>query len=120
MRPSLIATCIVVNLLFAHFSFSQNASVKSYKKISDTEGGFSGTLIDTARFGSAVANIGDLNNDGITDFAVGSEYDNDGGTGRGAVWILFMKSDGTVKNHQKISYTEGNFNGYLYNHDNFG
>ncbi len=120
MNPSKIATFMVASLLLSYFSFSQNASVKSYKKISDTQGNFSGTLIDTARFGSAVANIGDLNNDGVTDFAVGAEYDTDGGIGRGAVWILFMKNDGTVKSYQKISYTQGNFNGYLYNYDHFG
>lgn len=107
-------------MISANLLFSQSGSVKSYKKISDTQGSFYGTLSDTARFGCASTSIGDLDNDGVTDFAVGSEWDDDGGQGRGAVWILFMKSDGTVKDYQKISFNEGNFYGYIYNHDHFG
>ena len=30
---------------------------------------------------------------------------------RGAVWVLFLNNDGTVKSHQKISDTEGGFTG---------
>ena len=42
------------------------------------------------------------------------------GTKRGAVWILFMNRDGSVKNHTKISSTEGGFDGILDDGDNFG
>ena len=38
----------------------------------------------------------------------------------GAVWVLFLNSDGTVKSHQKISDTEGGFEGTLDNGDLFG
>ena len=60
-------------------------------------------------FGYTIASIGDLNRDGINDIAVGSPYDHDGGYNTGAVYILFLNSDGTVKSHQKISSAQGNF-----------
>ena len=48
--------------------------------------------------------MGDLDGDGAVDLAVGAREDDDGGTDRGAVWILFlddcdpcdMNCDGTV------------------------
>ena len=52
--------------------------------------------------------------------AVGAHGDDDGGSDRGAVWILFLNSDGTVKAHQKISDTSGGFTGTLDNSDCFG
>ncbi len=87
--------------------------VTSSQKINDTDGNFTGVLDNLDYFGSSVASIGDLDGDGITDIAVGAIGDDDGGTEKGAVWILLMKSDGTVKSHQKISDIEGNFNGEL-------
>ena len=48
-------------------------------------------------FGSSMAFIGDLNGDGVVDLAVGAPYDDDGGSNRGAVYVLFMNTDGTVK-----------------------
>ncbi len=83
--------------------------VIDYQKISDTEGNFQGDLQGGDYFGGAVANIGDLNNDGIIDLAVGAYRDDDGGLNRGAVYILFMNNDGTVADHRKISDLEGSF-----------
>ena len=84
-----------------------------HQKISDTEGGFTGILDDWERFGTSVALLGDLDGDGVDDLAVGASRDDDGGEDRGAVWILFLNTDGTVKSHQKISDTEGGFTGTL-------
>jgi len=47
--------------------------------------------------------FGDLDNDGISDIAVGVFWDDDGGNNKGAVWILFLNANGTVKDQQKIS-----------------
>jgi len=99
---------------------ASDGTVKSFQKISDTQGGFTGVLGNDDRFGASVANLGDLNGDGVNDLAVGASLDDDGGTNRGAVWILFMNSDGTVKSHQKISDTQGGFTGVLGNTDFFG
>jgi len=68
-------------------------------------------LDDGDSFGFGVANISDLDGDGVIDLAVGALGDDDGGDGRGAVWILFLNSDSTVKSHQKISELEGGFVG---------
>lgn len=83
-----------------------DGSVQSEQKISSTTGDFTGTLNDGDVFGTAVASIGDLNNDGITDIAVGAEYDSDGGNWSGAVWILFLNEDGTVQSHNKINESD--------------
>ncbi len=91
-----------------------------YQKISDTEGGFTAILDDGDRFGATLTEIGDLDGDGIPDLAVGAWGDADGGHERGAVYILFLNSDGTVNYHQKISSTEGDFDGDLRDGDNFG
>ncbi len=97
-----------------------NGTVKSHQKISDFEGGFTGILTGMCTFGSDIANLGDLNGDGNDDIAVGSRRDEDGGSRRGAVWILFLNSDGTVQSHQKISDTQGNFTATLEFEDYFG
>ena len=78
--------------------------VDGYQKISEDEGGFAGNLDFDDSFGSSVASIGDLDGDGVTDLAVGAPYDDDGdGENLGAVWILFLNDDGTVKGEFKIS-----------------
>jgi FG-GAP repeat len=89
-------------------------------KISSSDGGFNGTLRDGDDFGRAVTGVGDLNGDAILDIAVGAPGDDDGGTDRGAVWVLFLNQDGTVRNEAKISANEGNFGGKLDDGDRFG
>ncbi len=97
-----------------------DGTVKSHQKISDTEGGFTGGLDDSDFFGFSAASLGDLDGDGVGDLVVGAIDDDDGGANRGAVWVLFLNTDGTVKSHQKVSDTEGGFTGILDNHDVFG
>ena len=118
----------IVFILFAWLALSGRSctettvttGVDSVQKVSDTAGNFEGVLEDNDQFGSAVANIGDLEVDGVIDLAVGAPLDDDGGTDRGAVWILFMNDDGTVDIEQKISDTEGNFPAVLDDSDRFG
>jgi hypothetical protein len=97
-----------------------DGTVDRHQKISNTQGGFTGDLDIMDRFGQAVAWLGDLDGDDVGDLAVGAHFDDDGGTDRGAVWVLFLNTDGTVKDHQKISDTEGGFDGILDDDDHFG
>ncbi|QDV84799.1 S8 family serine peptidase [Stieleria magnilauensis] len=55
------------------------------------------------RFGSSVTAIGDIDGDGIIDLAVGAEGDSTSHASGGAVYVLRMNMDGTVKTHHKIS-----------------
>jgi FG-GAP repeat len=105
-----------VYVLFLH----PNATVKAAQKISDTQGNFQGGLSDLDYFGVAVANVGDIDGDRVQDLAVGAQSDNDGGASRGAVYVMFLDPSGTVKAEQKISDTQGNFQGLLGDGDWFG
>ena len=96
-----------------------SGTVKTHQKISDTTGGFTGTLDDADYFGSSVTSPGDLDGDDVPDLVVGAPADDDGGTDRGALWVLFLNADGTVKAHQKISDTTGGFTGVLDDGDAF-
>ena len=98
----------------------ESGAVKPERKISATVGGFTGILDEDDSFGSGLASLGDLDGDGVCDVAVGALADDDGGSARGAVWVLFLNRNGTVKSHQKISATEGGFTGALENGDLFG
>ncbi len=103
------------------FFLNTNGTIKAFQKISDTQGGFpSGVLDNGDRFGVAVTNLGDMDGDAIPDIAVGAVFDDDGGANKGAIHILFLNNNGTVKAHQKISSTAGNFAGILDNGDEFG
>jgi hypothetical protein len=99
-----------------------SGNVLSYQKISDTAGGFTEPLSNTDEFGSSVAWLGDLDGQGPAAgaLAVGAIGDDDGGTNHGAVYVLFLNSGGLVLSHQKISDTQGGFNGVLADDDEFG
>jgi hypothetical protein len=110
------ATAGAVWVLF----LASDGSVAREVEIGAGAGGFGGALSSGDRFGACLAAIGDLDDDGVVDLAVGAPRDDDGGPARGAAWILFLESDGTVKAEQKISDTAGGFQGALEDLDDFG
>jgi hypothetical protein len=59
------------------------------------------------RLGSSVAGLGDLDGDGVEDLAAGAKFEDGPPDNRGAVWIFFMNSDGTVKSERKIDGPAG-------------
>ena len=63
------------------------------------------TLHNGARFGTALAGMGDIDGDGIPDLAVGA-YMSDGNN-RGEVKILFMDTDGSVSSVQRHDHVNG-------------
>ncbi len=76
-------------------------------------------LDDGDNFGSSVASLGDLDGDGIIDIAVGADADDEGGSNRGAVHVLFLNDDGTVKSTAEIN-SNTTSGPDLDNHDRFG
>jgi hypothetical protein len=87
-----------------------NGKVLSTSKLSDTSGNFDGVLTDGNQFGSALANLGDLDVNGVTDIAAGANLDDDGEINAGAIWILFMAP---VKIETDIDPTEIDLNWLL-------
>ena len=86
---------------------NSDGTVKGYEKIQSGAAGFSDSLLgDGDHFGSSVTSLGDLDSDGVPDVAVGAR---DNGFGEGAVYVLFLNSDGTVKGHSRISDGIGGF-----------
>ena len=100
-----------------HIMFmNTNGSVDSTVEIDDTSGP---TISNGDRFGWSVANIGDLDGDGINDIAVGARADDNGGSDRGAVHIMFMNRNGSVDSTVEINSSTTN-GPSLGNSDNFG
>ena len=76
-------------------------------------------LSDSDHFGVSVAAIGDFDGDGVPDLAAGASGDDNGGPDRGAVHVMFMNRDGTVKDTVEIN--SGTANGpVLSDSDDFG
>lgn len=72
-------------------------------------------------FGMSVTGLGDLDGDGIEDVAVGARGENGSGVDRGAVWVLFLDTDGSVKSSQQIADGVGGLpGGALANFEQFG
>ncbi len=97
-----------------------NYTVKDESKISQLRGDFDGMLEDGAAFGKAVDNIGDINNDGISDLVVGAPFTNSGKPNKGSIWVLLMDNGGEVKRSQRVSASTGNFSGNIKERDRFG
>lgn len=96
-----------------------DGTVKDYTKVDDNTG-LGGALDAKDNFGWFLDQGGDYNGDGINELLVSSNADDDGGTNRGAFFIIFHDSEGLVDSVQKISDTQGNFSGGLTNGDSFG
>lgn len=82
------------------------------RRIDATDPVLAGRLDFADAFGYSMANIGDLDGDGIPELAVGAPGDDDSDDGindKGAVWILFFQDDGTLRGAEKISTTVGGF-----------
>ena len=81
---------------------NSNGTVKSSQKIASQLGG-GPTLSDRDGFGRSVAALGDLDGDGVTDVAVGADRDKTGGDYVGALHVLLLNSNGTVKSSIKVA-----------------
>ncbi len=97
-----------------------DGSVRAHQEISEVAGGLGNALDTLDMFGDAVAALGDLDGDGFEDLAVGAPGDDDGAGAAGAVWILFLDANGSVRDQRKISNLGGGFSGALAAGDAFG
>jgi VCBS repeat protein/FG-GAP repeat protein len=105
---------------------SDAPSVRAHRKLDDATPGFRDVLEGGDRFGDEVAEIGDVDGDGVLDMAVTAGSDDDGQDhpnqpgNRGAVYVLFRRADGSLRARQKISATNGGFGGTLEPGSGFG
>lgn len=127
-----ILTVLLVALTFISCSNNENSNdsekvipenILQYQPegsvtITEGSGGLVASLESGDRFGRDHDKIGDVDGDGVIDFVVGARSDDDGEIDAGAVYILFMNNDGTVKANQKISMLSGGFSEVL-NEGNF-
>lgn len=95
-------------------------SVKSSAKISELSGGLGASLDLLDDFGNSLANLGDIDGDGVVDLAVSAVFDDDGAFNAGAVYVLRLNADGSVKDRTKISNTSGNLGPVLKTNNEFG
>jgi len=79
-----------------------DGSLQNQKVISQTQGGFTGTLQPGSLFGGRITNVGDLDGDGVPELAAFSGLPN-------RLWILFLKRDGTLKGQREIQFTDPAF-----------
>jgi hypothetical protein len=91
-----------------------------FVRIEEGSGGFFADLDAGDRFSRDHDLAGDINGDGIPDLVIGARSDDDGQTDAGAVYIVFMNTDGTVQSNQKISMLEGDFDETLLGSNFFG
>lgn len=106
------STTGVVIILF----LNRDGTIKKHTVIGRNEGGLTGDVSNSMTgFGKAITNMGDLDDDGVEDIAVGN-YDYRGGE----IFILYLKSDGTVKSHKRIGSNKGGFNVTLSDKQEFG
>lgn len=85
-----------------------NGTVANSTIIGNGQGGMAlGTLSSYSRFGDPISPVGDLDLDGYHDIAVKAPDLLHGGPGHGAVFILFMLGDDTVKHTIRLSQATG-------------
>ncbi len=123
----IVCSVLLSVLCFLGGAATASATVLAHERIGQNFGGFTGDLDSFDAFGITICSLGDLDGVGPSTLAiaVGSSGDDDGGTlgpnsNTGAVWILFLASDGTVLSHQKISNTFGGLPFALADGDQFG
>lgn len=98
----------------------RDGSIKRHQVIdidADTPGG---PLEPGDEFGFGLANIGDLDGDGIPELAAGARADSEVGYGHGAIWTLFLDRNGALRHAQKINEVHGGFGGKLNRLNEFG
>ena len=75
----------------------------AFVSVTEIAGSTIAGIANDERFGSSVAPLGDMDNDGVDDIIVGNEAGDDTNSLSGEVHIIYLNSDDTLKESQKIS-----------------
>lgn len=86
-----------------------DGSVRDVRQISTESNRLDRSLPLSRPFGLNVAGIGDVDHDGVLDIAVGLPLDGAAGTRAGAIQIIALNRDGSVKSHWRITTNESGF-----------
>jgi len=81
---------------------AQDGTVRQQRRVAGSSD-LGAALDNFDEFGSALATLGDLDGDGLRELAVGAPGDDDGAADAGAVWLLFLGTDGAVRRELKLS-----------------
>jgi len=99
-----IACLLLICLIEPSSGSSPYGYAESTVRITDGESGFTDSLLSGDEFGAAVAFLGDVNGDGVQDFAVGAPSHGSNGTiPTGSAWILQMDRTGMLTSSTMIS-----------------
>jgi hypothetical protein len=84
---------------------TSSASVKSFQKLASGTGSFTGTSLTSGdNFGCSTTFLSTPRA-----VVVGANFDDDGSTNNGAIYLIYLRTNGTSVSHQKISDTKGSF-----------
>ena len=96
-------------------------TVASSSRLAIGTPGLSGGVEPADAFGTAAANLGDLDGDGRDEFAIGAPDDDDGFTDAGALWLLEFDAAGALAQPpQKRSVLQGGVQGVVGGNTEFG
>lgn len=101
-------------------------TVKNTIELTDGKNGLPTNFTNKSlfNFGHSIASIGDINGDGVNDIVVGNPGTNHPWLApfhhKGEIYILFLASDGTVKNYTIIGENMGGFNDSIVEEGSFG
>ena len=95
-------------------------AAQSATKIPAGVGAFASALTPGAGFGSSLAVVGDLDGNNVPDLLVGAPLSDVHGDNSGAVFVVLLNPDGTVKDWIQIDGNEPAFGGAIHVGDRFG
>ncbi|MBC8368551.1 MAG: FG-GAP repeat protein [Planctomycetes bacterium] len=96
-----------------------NGTLNSFSKSSNSNG-LPVTIDAGDVFATALGAAGDWDGDGIEDLLVSATGDDDGISGAGAIYLMYMNANGSARDYKKVSSTVGGLTGPLARRDAFG